>query len=151
MKHSIAIFTALVAIFVPSLAFAADQTPAAVTYAGYLLTIAAPVAIVLLLWLGHRLLKWAERKLGIQASDSQVQLFDRAIYNAVGYADERARKALLATGTKLAGPEKLEIALRAAAQFIEMAGLPALAADKLSTLIEAKLPNTRPIVSQLAG
>lgn len=133
MKLVATILSFLAALVVPMLAFAADQQTlwqsALSDFIQAVVAVATPVLVTLAATLLHRWKISIERK-----------TIDDIAHQAVGWAEQKALKALKEGAPKTPGAEKLDMALTFAAQMAEKAGVgKSKLVGTLEDLIESKL------------
>jgi len=84
-------------------------------------------------------LAWLKKKWNIDAGDSVEAALQSIIERGIGYAAEKAHKALQAGEGAPGGAQKLRDALEYVEDEVQRLGYDKLAADKLKALIESKL------------
>ena len=140
-------FTFLALMFIiwlyPALAMAQDA-PVADTNAAQDITflvakIIFSVLSMLTAWLVTKAIGYFEKKTKIDIPASTEALLHKWADKGIGYADEKSHQAIQKHGKKLTGPEKLEVALKFVIGMAKQYELPAMAEDKLTEYIEAKL------------
>jgi hypothetical protein len=142
----------LVVAFVgmPAIVYAQDAVPevaakgsAAAEYAKsaadpFVDTLALLFGTVLTALLGVGL-AWLKKKWNIDAGDTLEKALQDIIERGIGYAAEKAHKALQAGEDAPGGAQKLRDALEYVEDEVQRLGYDKLAADKLEALIESKL------------
>jgi hypothetical protein len=94
---------------------------------------------ILTTYLVGKAIGYFEKKTKIDIPASTEDLMHKWADKAIGYADEKSHQAIKKYGKKLTGPEKLEIALKFVTGMAKQYDLAALADEKLTEYIEAKL------------
>ncbi len=146
---SFIVIAAAVLLF-PRAAFA-ETSPAVVQLAEQVMQVLTPIIVLAVTYLGFKFTQWLSRKTGFDIGVKHQEMVESAVQNGMDYANEQARKYLKKHGEKMRGSEKLEHALAFANNMIEHYKLPAVAGDKLTKLLEAKLGGfTRPVGTQPA-
>jgi len=130
-RIALAILIAMVAILYAAPAFAGTGSWFD-DVGGYFGSALATVATGLFGWLIHS-------KLKIDATSAAGKMLDGIVADSVSYASQIAKKKIAATGTKLAGNEKLDLAISYAHDLITHHKLPLPSKDALVKMIEAKV------------
>jgi hypothetical protein len=137
-------------IGLPAIAYAQDAAPevaakgsAAVEYAKSAVdplvdTLALLLSTVFISLLGVGL-AWLKKKWNIDAGESVEKALQSIIERGIGYAAEKAHKALQAGEDAPGGAQKLRDALEYVEDEVQRLGYDKLAADKLKALIESRL------------
>jgi len=99
-------------------------------------TILAPVLVTIVI-------RFLTNKTQVQLDGAKENKLHEVLMHAIGYAEEWARKKLVATGEKPPAAMKLEEALKWAEGEAARRGLDVMAREKLEALILAKLGLTR--------
>lgn len=129
-KASLAVF--LFVVLTPALVFAAEQQQVWQVVLQHLLEIIVAIAVPVLVSLIHTLLK----KYGVKV---QMETLDSVLSKAIGFAEQKAKKALKAGEDQTGNAQKLDWALSKGMELAEANKLDKWVVDKLEDLIEAKL------------
>lgn len=109
----------------------------------FLLQLVAPLSIAVLTTLASVAVRRWGRKLDQDKQEALIRLTDGLVVSGVAFAEEQGRKALKAGGVKTEGAQKMSMATEFVSRQLAASGLPDIARDELTQLIESRLAQER--------
>lgn len=143
----IQLFAFAVAFLVPAVALAQDKPSAATLVFDKVIELVAGVVLVLLTWLVHKVIQYFTAKTHIEVPALTEQTIQDWAAKGVYFAEEQAHKANDATGQKLTGPAKLELALQFVLALTTEYGIDDIAREKIIKYIESHLGEERALAA----
>ena len=135
----------LLAFFMtPAVAFAQDVVPPSSSWQGTLLALVFSVLGMVLSGGVALIFASLRKKMGLDITEKQQALVQDVVAQAVAYAEEQARKRVLHEGGAVpTGNEKMQMAVDLATNKMADMKLPAIDAENIKPLIEARLQDGR--------
>lgn len=109
----------------------------------FLLQLVVPVCIAVLTLLARIAVQRWGSKLDNEKQEAVIRLTDGLITAGVAFAEEQGRKILRVQGKKTEGARKLSMATSFIAEQLAISGLPQIAEQELTRLVESKLSQER--------
>jgi len=156
MKKLIVLAAFVAVVLIPSLVFGQPCPPVDVNLSvadqaqewwmvllDFLVQLSAPLVTGILGILGTWLVRKLTRKWDAEKQEATVRLTQNMIQAGVAFAEEQARKALRVDKVKTESADKMQSALDFVQQQLDASGLPNIAEEELTKLIEARLQRER--------